>query len=31
MPGHILFPAPNGMNSKLPPLKSAETSMNLSG
>ncbi|KAF4384311.1 hypothetical protein F8388_004544 [Cannabis sativa] len=31
MPGHILLPAPNGMYSKLFPLKSIELSRNLSG
>ncbi|KAF4346768.1 hypothetical protein G4B88_003641 [Cannabis sativa] len=31
MPGHILLPPPNGMYSKLLPLKSIELSINLSG
>ncbi|KAF4362235.1 hypothetical protein F8388_008119 [Cannabis sativa] len=30
MPGHILLPAPNGINSKLLPLKSIELPTNLS-
>uniref|UniRef100_A0A7C9EYR6 Uncharacterized protein n=1 Tax=Opuntia streptacantha TaxID=393608 RepID=A0A7C9EYR6_OPUST len=31
MPGHALFPAPKGINSKFCPLKPTELSMNLSG